>query len=293
MMKMAFRTLLIKQHCKINFKMGQVVVRTDSDTYQVPIEDIQILIVGTTRAVITSYCISALLKENIKVIFSDEKSVPIGEINGYGGNNARNRNINTQIKWCDERKEQVWQKIVARKIEQQQSVLAKYHLKTDGFVELTQSVAPGDVHNREAVAAKMYFPRLFGAGFTRKDDENQINAHLNYGYQVLLAAMSREIHSAGFLTELGIHHESLANEWNLACDLIEIFRPVVDDQVYLQKDEAFELDQKINLVDLLNKNIRFNGHEALVSTAMTEFLRNILDFMGEKTDELPEWVIEQ
>lgn len=290
---MGFRTVVITKHAKINYKMGQMVVRTDMEVFQIPISDIQILMIATTRAVITSYCVQTLLASNIKIIFGDEKGFPIGEINGYSGHTARNRNINTQFCWPEIRKDRVWQKIVMRKIEHQANLLEKLNLNTTGFSDLARSVALGDQSNREAVAAKMYFPRLYGKGFVRKNPEEMINGHLNYGYQILLSAMSREIHSAGFLTELGIHHASLANEFNLASDLIEIFRPIVDHQVYMQKEENLELDQKLALVDLLNKSIRFNGHEAIVTSAMAELLRNIIDYLAQKTDDLPDWVIEQ
>ncbi|MFD1672320.1 type II CRISPR-associated endonuclease Cas1 [Agrilactobacillus yilanensis] len=290
---MAFRTVVITKHCKINYKLGQVVIRTDEDVFQVPIDDIRILMIATTQSVITSYCVMALLQANIKIIFGDDKGFPIGEINGYGGNNARNRNINIQIGWPDTRKNQIWQKIVKCKITQQQAVLDNFNLKTEGFAELVASVDLGDANNREAVAAKMYFPRLFGKGFARKDADNLINGHLNYGYQILLAEMARNIHEMGYLTELGIHHISLTNEYNLACDLVEIFRPLVDYQVYQQQESALELEQKLNLVDLLNKTITFNGHEALVTSAMMECLRNTLDFLSGKVDVLPEWGMKQ
>ncbi|GAF40171.1 CRISPR-associated protein Cas1 [Agrilactobacillus composti DSM 18527 = JCM 14202] len=288
---MAFRTVVITQHCKINYQLNHLKVRTEDNIAQIPVNDISVLLIATTQAVITGYCIAELLKENVKVIFCDDHGIPVGEINGYFGNKLRNRCIAKQVHWDSKRTESLWQLIVQRKIENQGSLLSDLALNDTGFAELQATVAPGDSHNREAVAAKMYFPRLFGATFTRQDGANLINAHLNYGYQIFMAALAREIHSAGYLTEIGIHHVSSENEFNLASDLMEIFRPLVDRQVYEQRDKPLEREQKLALVDLLNDVVRINGHQSTVTNAMGEVTRQALDYLSGKRVELPEWVL--
>ncbi|MBA5812657.1 type II CRISPR-associated endonuclease Cas1 [Leuconostoc lactis] len=288
---MSFRTIVVTKHSKISYKMSHIVIQTDEKIHQVPVDDISVLLIATTQSVVTGYAMMELLRHNVKVIFCDEKGIPIGEINGYFGNNSRNSNIQKQIQWQQERKHTLWQSIVRHKLLNQQMLLQDQRIDDTGFSELITAIEPGDVTNREAVGARMYFQRLYGSDFTRKNDEHPLNAKLNYGYQIFLAAMAREIHSAGYLTEIGVHHESMANEFNLASDFIEPFRPVIDGIVKHHMIDAFDLNMKLLLVDALNYSIRFNGHEAIITSAMADFVRQSFDYLEGKT-EVPVWEIE-
>ncbi|QBO36922.1 type II CRISPR-associated endonuclease Cas1 [Periweissella cryptocerci] len=288
---MSWRSLLITQHSKLTYKMNHLVITTQTDVIQVPIDDVRVVIVGTTRAAVTSYAVMEIIKHDIKLIFTSENGMPIGEINRYHGHTSRNINILKQFKWSDMRKQQLWQLMIQTKITVQQQVLEETSNNSEAMDKLVDSVEVGDETNREAVAARLYFPRLFGKNFTRRDDKQVQNGALNYGYGILIANLAREISEFGYLTELGIHHDNANNEFNLANDLMELFRPLVDRIVYLQDKGELTNAMKGDLINVINLSVGWNGKETQITTVITEVVRTSLLFLEEKS-ELPEWRIE-
>jgi CRISPR-associated protein Cas1 len=292
-MSMAWRTVLINSHAKINYSANQIQVQTDSEKSIIPIEDIQVLIVGTTRAVITAYAIKELAKRHVKVIFSDENGMPVGEFLSHHDNVRQNYAIRKQFAWGDNRKQRLWQRIVEVKLDNQLATLEKLTQEDiQGMVAARQAIEFGDSTNREAVAARVYFVRMFGADFARSNPELSINAKLNYGYAILLSFVSREITGFGYLTQLGIHHDSWENAFNLASDLMEPFRPLVDAVALEQGDGPFELEQKIEFVEILNQEIFFNEKSMVVTQAISEVVRQSLAFMSDELEDAPEWRFE-
>ena len=69
---------------------------------------------------------------------------------------------------------------------------------------------------------------FFGEGFTRSEEADARNGALNYGYAILRGCMARCLAVYGFIPWLGLHHDSTLNAWNLADDMMEPYRPVVD-----------------------------------------------------------------
>lgn len=190
----------------------------------------------------------------------------------------------------------MWQAIIKIKITNQAKLLAKYDReKYDGNLanidleELINQIEIGDVTNREAVAARMYFQRLFDTKFNRRNDENEINGYLNFGYSILLSLITQEICCAGYLTELGVHHNSMENFYNLASDFIEPFRIFVD-EIAFNKTPGSELDMsdKLELVDLLNQTITTNNGDALLSGVIKTFVRSCLKYLSEDVENIPE-----
>lgn len=296
---MGWRTLIITKHSKVSFAAGQVLVKTVNETYQIPLSDINILLIESTQAVLTSFVIQKLIKNDVRIIFCDENYLRVGEIAGYYSHNKRVRNLEQQVNWSQERKEQLWQRLITLKMLGQQQVLAELGLdKDDALTPHILQVLVGDSTNREAVVARLYFTRLFGKGFSRRDDSNPINAHLNYGYQIILAATAREIQAAGYLTEFGIHHQSYENALNLASDMMEPLRPIIDRVTwrFIKRAELdFSPERRLELVDVLNFNVRFKGHETLVTGVISEVLRDSLQFLnyhGDDQPTLPEWKLE-
>ena len=115
-----------------------------------------------------------------------------------------------------------------------------------------------DKSNREGHAAKVYFNALFGKSFSR-NDECPINAALNYGYSIVLSVFNREITANGYLTQLGLFHDNMFNQYNLSCDLMEPFRPFVDISVKDMNPQKFEKEEKISIFNLLNDEFKIDG----------------------------------
>ena len=285
---MGWRSVIITQHAKLTYSMQMMIVQTRDGINQIPIEDINLLLVSTTQAVITSALISKLAQNQTKVIFVDEKGNPVVETAVYYPGTRNMAKLTQQFNWDDHLKELLWTKIVSQKIKNQIAVLENYHLdKDDVQIELDQ-LEINDESNREAIAARKYFMLLFDKNFVRRDT-SAVNAALDYGYAILLSSFNREIVMNGYLTYFGIHHCSQENQFNLASDLMEPFRPFVDYWVKAhEKIKELTPDIKYGLVELLSLEIKFNGKKTLLTNAITVYVRECLKFLSGDSKELPE-----
>lgn len=135
--------------------------------------------------------------------------------------------------------------------------------------------------NREGHAAKVYFNCLFGKSFSR-EDENDINYSLNYGYAILLSQFNREIVSQGYLTQIGIKHHNVYNQFNLSSDLMEPFRPLIDKIVKKNFNERFDGGMKLKLVDVLNHKVRIKGKDQYVSNAISIYVKSVFNAIDKK-----------
>ena len=282
---MGWRNVIITQHAKVSYSMNRILVQTSSDKYAVPISDIQLLLVGTTQAVITSAALCALAEAHVKVIFTDHQGEPISETNDYYPTRRTADLVRQQVTWPEARIATLWTKNVGSKILNQIQVIDFVGGDTQTLVDELDKLELNDVTNREAVVANKYFSLLFGDQFYRRDF-SPINAALNYGYAVLLSMVNREIVLNGYLTCIGIHHENNENEFNLGSDLMEPFRPIVYQWVSQQRFKDFTPDIKIGLVSLLDLEIGFNGHQTIVSHAITEYVAACLHYLSGETEEL-------
>ena len=285
---MGWRLVIITQHAKLTYSMQMMIVQTRDGINQIPIEDINLLLVSTTQAVITSALISKLAQNQTKIIFVDEKDNPIVETAVYYPGARNIAKLKEQFNWDEHLKELLWTKIVSQKIKNQIAVLENYHLAKDDVQNELDQLEINDESNREAIAARKYFMLLFDKNFVRRDT-SAVNAALDYGYAILLSSFNREIVMNGYLTYFGIHHCSQENQFNLASDLMEPFRPFVDYWVKAH-EEIKELtpDIKYGLVELLSLEIKFNGKSTLLTNAITVYTRECLKFLSGERKELPE-----
>lgn len=282
---MSWRIVVISQRAKLDYQLGYMVVRGES-VNKVFLNEMSILIVEHTSVSFTAALMAELVKNKIKVIFCDEKRNPLAELLPYYGAFDTSSKIRQQISWDDEIKGVVWSEIVRNKIKNQADVLKMFG--KDGYELLTGYIADlkfNDESNREGHAAKVYFNTLFGKGFSRADDNN-INAALNYGYAMILSACNREITANGYITQLGIHHSNVFNMFNLGSDMMEPFRAFVDIKVYdLWQNgelESFDRTQKLEIVDVLNRNVRFDEKTYSLNYAMKLYCKDVFDSLNEK-----------
>ncbi len=285
---MGWRSVIITQHAKLTYSMQMMIVQTRDGINQIPIEDINLLLVSTTQAVITSALISKLAQNQTKVIFVDDKGNPIVETAVYYPGTRNMAKLTQQFNWDDHLKELLWTRIVSQKIKNQIAVLANYHLNKDEVQSELDQLEINDESNREAIAARKYFMLLFDKDFVRRDT-SAINAALDYGYAILLSSFNREIAMNGYLTYFGIHHCSQENQFNLASDLMEPFRPFIDYWVKAHEGiKELTPDIKYGLVELLSLEIKFNGKSTLLTNAITVYTRECLKFLSGERKELPE-----
>lgn len=282
-LELAFRSIIIDSPCKCTYKGGYMVVRKEDDTVKIHLGEISTVVLQTTQAFISAYLLSELAKAKISFVVSDEKRSPIGQyLPLYGAHNISKR-IVEQIEWSEPAKKRVWQRVVKDKISNQAALLDA-RAEEDWAArlkELVPEVRSGDVTNREAHAARLYFQALFGTGFSR-DEDTPLNGALNYGYAVLLSTVNREIVSRGYLTQLGICHRNEYNQFNLSCDLMEPFRPVVDKLVHDNFDGELTKELKIVLVDMLNNAIPYRGGSYRVASVISYYVNDCLNALNRK-----------
>lgn len=278
---MGWRSVIVTQHAKLSYTSHLMVVQTNDGINQIPIEDIELLLVSTTQAVITSALLSELAKREAKVIFVDNTLQPVCETVSYYPNNRSYELIENEFHWAKHRKEILWTKVVAAKIINQLQVLDIY-----GHDISPISDELNDETNREAVVARKYFPLLFENEKFSRRSMTAVNAALNYGYSILLSTVNRAIVTKGYLTQLGIHHRSTENQFNLGSDLMEPFRPVIDYWVANQNFTELTPDVKFGLVDSLNLEITFNDKKMLVRNAINLYVSQCLNYLSENSKEI-------
>lgn len=143
--------------------------------------------------------------------------------------------------------------------------------------EYINSIELNDSTNREGLAAKVYFFALFGTNFNRKDDNNEINKFLNYGYTIILSSFNRAIKSLGYYTELGIHHIGDSNSFNLSCDLMEPLRPLVD--LYILKKKVDECNFKDVFIEMLSLKVIYDFKEVFLDNAIEQYVADCLNYL--------------
>ena len=275
---MGWRTLVINKNCKLSYKNGYLIVRSE-DLKMIHLSELNIIIIENGMASITSYLINELANNKIKLIICDEKHNPSCEMMPYYGSFNTSKKIINQINWTKERKDEAWTQIVKYKIHNQYMLLKKLEIENcDKLLEYENTVESADRTNREGHAAKVYFNLLYGNDFYRSIPDNT-NIALDYGYTILLSMINRDVVSKGYITPVGINHKNEFNQFNLSCDLMEIFRPLVDEIVYLNRELVFDKEFKYKLIDVCNRKVNIQGKEQYLSNAVSIFLNSVFEFL--------------
>lgn len=276
---MSWRTVVVSSSAKLDYQLGYLVVRKDV-TVKVHISEISILIIESTAVSLTAALLNELMKKKIKVIFCDEKRNPSSELLPYYGSHDTSAKIREQIKWSEQEKTVIWTEIVTEKIRKQADTLDQYGKSEAKLLrKYIEEIEYGDATNREGHAAKVYFNALFGMDFTRTE-ENSINAALNYGYGILLSAFNREIVMNGYITQIGLFHNNMFNQFNLGSDLMEPFRSIVDRQVKNMMPQKFESEEKRTILEILQNEVLIAGRKEYVSNAIKIYCKSIFDALS-------------
>lgn len=277
---MSWRIVVISKRSKLDYQLGCMIVRNEATT-RIHLSEISTLLIESTAVSITTALLSELTKKKVKVIFCDEKRNPSSELVSYYGSYDTSNKVRKQIQWSQEIKEEIWTEIVTEKIRKQKELLETLGKEESELLDsYIREMDWNDATNREGHAAKVYFNTLFGKDFTRTAD-NPINAALNYGYAIFTSAFSREITLNGYITQLGLFHDNMFNPFNLASDLMEPFRILVDREVVNLSLAQFEHAEKMRLVDILNQEIRIDGKTQYVNNAIRIYVKSVFDALNE------------
>lgn len=282
---MSWRTIVISKRAKLDLQLGYMVVRSEEVT-KIVLSEISTILIESTAVSLTTGLLAELSKRKIKVIFCDEKRNPSSELVSYYGSHDTSNKIRKQVAWKQNTKEAVWTEIVTEKIRKQKEILEILGKEESEILSsYIKEITWNDGTNREGHAAKVYFNALFGLDFTRTED-NYINAGLNYGYSIILSAFTREIVANGYITQLGLFHDNMFNQFNLASDLMKPFRVLIDQKILQMKLIDFEHNEKMQLVDVLNQEVLIDGKKQYVNNAIKIYCKSVFDALNDDDSSL-------
>ena len=269
------RTLVFSNPMTLSLKNCQLVLayKDDPDNkVTIPIEDIGVVIIEHQQVSITIPLMNALVEGNVQVVMCNNRGMPSAMLQSFEGNNLQGENLRNQMGAGEVLKKQLWKQIVEAKIRNQAALLNKVGQEGDRLKQYYQNVKSGDADNREGIAARIYFSGLFGESFLRDRTVPGINALLNYGYAILRAATARALVSSGLLPAIGIFHHNRSNAFPLADDVMEPYRPYVDEIVYdmaLQAKLDLTKEVKAEIINVLYADTQFSKVTRPLSVGLT------------------------
>ncbi len=267
---MGWRSIVISRPSKISVKNNQLVIEQE-EQLSMPIEDIISVVIENPQVVITIKALEILAENSVTVYVCDNRHIPIGYLLPYYQHSRQFKIIKQQLSQTEPFKKRIWQQIIKQKIENQAYVLMCIGKReiSEKVKQMASKVDSGDTQNIEGQAAKIYFEAMFSKGFNRNYD-NIYNACLDYGYSILRGAIARNIAKYGFIPSIGIHHKSELNNYNLADDIIEPFRPIVDFWTIenITLNDEFTKEIRGHLVDLLNYDVIIENKRQCVANAI-------------------------
>lgn len=244
---------------KLNFK------DEDGGAFRMPLEDLAYIILDTIEITLSGRILAAFSESNTLVLGVDAKHLPVWTALPWTNYHRQGEVLEIQLNATLPQKKQIWAHIVRKKIEAQAHCLSLNGLLgADRLNKIAQNIRSGDPNNTEARAARIYWQQLFINRDFRRHDDDFPNALLNYGYAILRAAIARQLCAIGFIPQLGLHHASLANAYNLADDLIEPYRPLVDHFAFqtladLPSDTFFVTDHRRAIARILEAELVIDG----------------------------------
>lgn len=277
---MGWRTVVVNQHSKLAYKNNALLFKTSEKQEVIHLSEIDILILETTDITLTTMLLKRLVDENILVIFCDDKRLPSAKLMPYFGRHDSSLQLAKQVVWEEEKRQTVWTEIIAQKILNQHLYLREieHYEKSQSILSLYDGLELFDPTNREGHAARIYFQSLFDNSFSR-ELQMTINAALDYGYTLLLSVFAREIVKAGCLTQIGMKHVNQFNDFNLASDIMEPFRPLVDQIVFEHRDKEF-MQIKRQLFKLFTNNYVYNFQQMYLTNIVQDYTKKVIKVLN-------------
>lgn len=284
---MGYRVLFLTNPAKLSVKNEQLIVDT-GEQRKIPLEDIECIAIDNLQINLSAYLLMKLSEYGITFYVPDRSHHPCGVFLPICVHSRHMAMLQKQIDMTQPAKKQLWRQIVKQKIHNQAEALRLCGV--DGWQaidELKHKVTSGDSNNMEAVAAAQYFKLMFGRDFTRSQ-ENVLNACLNYGYAIMRSTIEKYLIIYGYEPSLGIFHKSTLNSFNLADDIIEAYRPVVDMFVKLYAEDIEEIDTyiKARLVNLLSADVIIEDKLYACARAIELTVQSLTGYFNGKRKDL-------
>lgn len=261
----------------------------------IPLIDIHTLIIDNQQLTITIPLINKCAEYNINLIICSIEHMPQTMIQPFTGNYQYPLMLKKQLSWLEHTKKKIHQLIIKNKIKNQADLLKHFGLSINTIQKLIlyeSEVELSDITNREGLAAKMYFKALFGPDF-RRFDSDVVNAGLNYGYSILRSQISKSVIAKGLTPCLGIFHRGHTNAFNLCDDIIEVFRPIIDEYVYNHLKEAiiFKKEHRLELIQVTTHQAIIQSSKQTILNAINIFIDKLIDVFDKEDCTLYEEVL--
>lgn len=292
---MAFRNVYLQNDVHLKIKNEQLLVEETNEKITIPLEDLNSVCIESLRTVISTYTLKKIIEHDVIVYICDEKHLPTGVLIGTNNYSRQLKNIKMQIEMSKPLTKRIWQDIIKVKILNQARCLKELNIKEyQKLEEMIIGITSGDKNNVEAKAASIYFKLIFGKDFNR-DLECVQNAALNYGYAIIRGMIARTLVMYGFEPSIGIFHHSQLNNFNLADDFIECFRPVVDLYVLTKvnlKDDKLTSENKKEIFKIINCLVLIDGKKFNIQGAIEYMIKSFSTSMNQKENliKLPELI---
>lgn len=291
------RVLCFENPARLSLKLAQMVVELQDVTRTLPIEDIGVVILDHKQITITHALIDALLANNVAIVTSNDKHLPVGLMLPLDGNTLQSERFRAQIDASEPLKKQMWQQTIVAKILGQAHVLGIQHIEHSNMLKWAKDVRSGDTENMEARAAAFYWRNMFEKDVFIRDPQGlPPNNLLNYGYSIVRAMLARALVGAGLLPTLGIHHHSRYDAYCLADDIMEPYRPFVDMKVLemWSKDGVtsdISSEQKRELLGITTMDVNISGHRSPMMLAIQTTAQSVQKcYSGEARKIIyPDW----
>ncbi len=266
------KTILLENKASLSSKNLQLVIKTEVRESNIPIEDIGFLVLDNPEIFLSIPAMNLLIDNNTSIIVCNSSHLPNGMFLNLNSHHIQQEIFKNQIDATQPLKKQLWQQTIVEKIKNQGLLLETITGNKNSFEFLASKVLSGDTTNMEGVAASQYWKSFFDINFKRERFGDYPNNFLNYGYAILRAATARSLSGSGLLNTLGIHHKSKYNAFALADDIMEPFRPIVDEKVaeIIQKYDEQELNTliKSELLQILTRTVYFKDEKSPLMVAL-------------------------
>lgn len=286
------KTILIENKSSITTKNLQLVIKSEIRESTIPIEDIGFLVLDHPEIYLSLPTMNLIVENNSSVIICGANHLPNGMFLNLNSHHIQQEIFKNQIEASIPLKKQLWQQTIVEKIKNQGELLERITKDKNTFEFLASKVLSGDTSNMEGVAAQLYwknfpFPNQEKEGIKRERFGDYPNNFLNYGYAILRAATARALSGSGLLNTLGIHHKSKYNAFALADDIMEPFRPIVDEKVYeiMLRYEEHEINTAIKseILQILTRTIYFKDEKSPLMVGLQKTASSLQQcFMGNR-----------
>lgn len=284
------RTINIENAFKISVRDNQLVLKLMGDDpieKTVPIEDIALLVIEHPQTVITHQATLALNENNVAIIHCDNTFMPVSMNLPLKGHNTFNERSKFQIETGLTLKKALWQQTVSSKIQNQFSLLSKQQIPAKKMDSWSKQVLTGDLSNLEGRAAVFYWKNIFrNPDFIRDPEIPGINQWLNYGYAILRSVTARSLVGSGLYPSIGIFHKNKYNAYCLADDIMEPYRPFVDELIIDIRNQGyntfeFTREVKVKLLKIPTLDVEIEGKSSPLLVAMSRTTSSLADcYMG-------------